>query len=204
MLCSPLSKWRKDWRGRCGHSVQWREKNRDARGSCVGEMDDELLDIFIRALPTGIWRGRKRHGVAPTSKSLAYKNKAITLSSSAMLKAIAFNGINASTVATAAFVIYVSPAPVIATSSPLPAAPLNQGYSEALQVATGTGIGTLKWALLPGSKLPTGLTLNAATGLISGKATKLGAVTFSVKVTDAKKRASDPNQFSLTVQSAAP
>ena len=139
-------------------------------------------------------------GSEPTVKSPAYKKTGLTITNSATLKAKAFNGKDTSATATAAFVIYIPPAPVIATDSQLPAATLKQTYTPVtLQVTTGTGIAPFKWALVPGSKLPAGLKLNATTGVISGKPTKSGTVTFSIKVTDAKKRASAPKQFSLTV-----
>jgi len=45
------------------------------------------------------------------------------------------------------------------------------------------------WAAQKGSKLPPGLTLNATSGVITGKPTTAGTFDFTVKVTDAKKHA---------------
>ena len=46
--------------------------------------------------------------------------------------------------------------------------------------------GTYKWSLTSGSKLPAGLSLDKSTGVISGKATKIGTYSFTIKVTDTK------------------
>ena len=55
-------------------------------------------------------------------------------------------------------------------------------YSATLKAKGGTHPYT--WSLVHGSKLPPGLTLDATTGVISGKATKVGTYTFTVKVLD--------------------
>ena len=57
-------------------------------------------------------------------------------------------------------------------------------YSAKLTVKGGTA--PYKWVLTSGSKLPPGLSLDKSTGKISGKATKVGTYTFTVKVTDTK------------------
>ena len=144
------------------------------------------------------------NGSEPTSHSPVCAKAGLTITTNTTLKVKAFKGTNTSATATATFVIYVPPAPVIATDSQLPAATKNHTYTPlaplvTLQVTTGTGIAPFKWALVPGSKLPAGLKLNATTGVISGKPTKTGTATFSIKVTDAKKRASETKSFSLTV-----
>ena len=75
--------------------------------------------------------------------------------------------------------------PAITTASPVPAATAGSSYSQTLQVSGGQP--AYKWTLVK-SKLPTGLKLSSA-GVISGKPMKptAGPVTFTVKVTDAKK-----------------
>ena len=136
-------------------------------------------------------------GTDPTSSSLAYKKTGLTITHSVTLKAKAFKGANTSGVATAVFAIIVPPPPSIATTS-LINATAKQPYSVTLQVVPGTGFGALKWALAPKSKLPSGLTLNAKTGIISGKPTKTGRFNFTVKITDARKL-SGSQALTLTV-----
>ena len=87
--------------------------------------------------------------------------------------------------------------PVI-TATILQNATVKQPYSAQLQIVPGTGVASYKWSLLPGDKLPAGITLNATKGIISGKPTKAGMFFFSIKVTDAIKQA-DTKMFSLIV-----
>jgi large repetitive protein len=68
------------------------------------------------------------------------------------------------------------------TTTTAPGAFTATAYSMTL-AATG-GSGTCNWSLASGT-LPAGLTLNPATGVISGTPTSAGTSTFTVKVTDA-------------------
>jgi len=82
----------------------------------------------------------------------------------------------------------------IATSS-LQSVILGGAYSQTLEA---TGIDPpFVWSLQSGS-LPTGLTLNAATGLISGTPTALGVYSFTIKVTDASN-STFTRDFTMTV-----
>lgn len=76
----------------------------------------------------------------------------------------------------------VNPAPSITTASPLPEASTETPYSVGLSATGGTG--TLAWSLAAGSSLPAGLSLNAASGAISGTPTQPGIFNFTVVVTD--------------------
>jgi len=154
--------------------------------------------VTLSDTTTGVKIYYTTNGVMPTSSSLAYKNKAITLTHSVTVQVIAYKGTNASLVATAGFTIIVPPAPVIATTS-LTNATAKQPYSSTLQVTHGTGNGTLKWSLASG-KLPTGLKLSAS-GVISGTPTKATTTpaSFTVKVTDAKKQFATQS-LTLTVE----
>jgi len=79
------------------------------------------------------------------------------------------------------FTIAVTGALTITTTSPLPAGAVNQFYSEIL-AATG-GFPPYTWALTTGA-LPTGMTLDPATGIISGTTTAAGTFNFVVTATD--------------------
>ena len=63
----------------------------------------------------------------------------------------------------------------------LPSAPLNFPYSETLLPG---GRNALTWSVTVGS-LPTGLSLNTATGEITGTPTELGIFDFTVQVVSA-------------------
>ncbi len=79
------------------------------------------------------------------------------------------------------FFAYSAFAPTVTTSS-LPAATVGKPYSAALQSSGGTG--TPSWAVTLGS-LPAGLTLNPATGVISGTPKANGQSGFIVSTTNA-------------------
>ena len=68
-------------------------------------------------------------------------------------------------------VLPVSYPPLAITTTSLPNTKRNKNYSRTL-AATG-GLAPYVWSVVSGS-LPTGLTLNATTGVISGKATTIG------------------------------
>lgn len=70
----------------------------------------------------------------------------------------------------------------IVNASPLPDAPVDTPYSEAL-VYAGTPNGAVVYSIILGA-LPTGLTLNSSTGEISGTPTTQESAGFSVRITD--------------------
>jgi hypothetical protein len=74
---------------------------------------------------------------------------------------------------------FVGPLNIGTTS--LPSGLLNAAYATTLSASGGTG--ALTWSVTTGS-LPTGLTLNASTGVISGTPTAAGTSACSVTVTD--------------------
>jgi len=94
--------------------------------------------------------------------------------------------------------IIVDPAPLIITSGgDLTSGKVNVNYSFQLQF-TG-GIAPYTWAVATGA-LPTGLTLDTATGLISGKPTAVGTFTFTVSLTDGQPKTvlSQPLRIAIT------
>jgi hypothetical protein len=85
-----------------------------------------------------------------------------------------------SATATAQFAITINPALSITTTSPLPTGTVGVNYSVTLMATGGSGIYT--WAVSVGS-LPAGLSLAAATGVISGQPTTAGTSNFTIQVT---------------------
>ena len=100
--------------------------------------------------------------------------------------------------ATQSLSITVNAAPNITTTS-LPAGQRGHAYSQALAATGGTA--PIAWSVSVGS-LPTGLGINATTGLISGTVSNAFGTnktwTFTVKVTDAKG-VSDTQQLSIVI-----
>ena len=90
----------------------------------------------------------------------------------------------------------VNHAPTITTDS-LPNGTEGTSYSQTL---TATGTAPITWSVTSGS-LPTGLTLNESTGLISGTPTTAGTSTFTVKA--ANDYGSDSKSLSITIGAAA-
>jgi len=87
---------------------------------------------------------------------------------------------NAAATATKALSIVVNPAPSIATAT-LPGGQVGVAYSQTLSATGGTT--PLTWSISSGS-LPTGLSLVASTGAITGTPTASGTSNFTARVTD--------------------
>jgi hypothetical protein len=83
------------------------------------------------------------------------------------------------------------------TTSPLAAFTTDSAYSETLE-ATDVDGGAITYAVTTGS-LPTGLSLNSATGVISGTPTGTSGETFTVTATDAGGNSS-PREFLLPLR----
>jgi large repetitive protein len=87
---------------------------------------------------------------------------------------------NAGGTATRQYTIAVSPLSI--TTATLPSGSVGSAYSQTIAATGGTG--AYVWTVASGG-LPTGLTLNASTGLLSGTPTTVGSSTFTVQVADA-------------------
>ncbi|HSZ62831.1 MAG TPA: putative Ig domain-containing protein [Terriglobales bacterium] len=101
-----------------------------------------------------------------------------------------------------AVTVNAPPALTISTGS-LPAGTTGTAYSQTLQ-ATG-GVPTYTWAVTTGS-LPAGLTLNSATGAISGtpSGTFTGTTSFTVTATDSQTPTHATTTANLSITVAAP
>jgi hypothetical protein len=87
-------------------------------------------------------------------------------------------------------------APVaITTSSPLATGVVSDNYSQTLDASGGSG--TYTWAVTGGT-LPGGLSLNTATGVVSGQPTTAGLSHFEVKATDSLHMPAS-KEFALTI-----
>jgi hypothetical protein len=103
--------------------------------------------------------------------------------------------------------ITVTPPPTLTiTSTSLPTATTNIQYTAAIQ--THGGVAPLTFSLVGGGNFPVpGLTLNPATGVVSGVPTVAGPYSFQVKVTDSSLPVpgqSFPATIMLVVQSPPP
>jgi hypothetical protein len=105
---------------------------------------------------------------------------------------------NPALTATKQLSITVNPAPLAIVTTTLPNGTVQSTYSSTLQASGGTTPYT--WSVTVGA-LPTGLTLNAATGQISGVPTTSGTSAFTVTVTDSATPTpqTKSKQFSILV-----
>jgi hypothetical protein len=95
--------------------------------------------------------------------------------------------------------VSVDPSAPIVTTTSLPNATAGSSYSQTPTASGGTG--TYTWVVTTGS-LPTGLSLNATTGRISGTPAAAGTSTFTLTATDTTPK-SGSKSFTLTVDAAA-
>ncbi|MHC4712317.1 MAG: putative Ig domain-containing protein [Planctomycetota bacterium] len=103
---------------------------------------------------------------------------------------------------TQALSIYVAPEGVEITTTSLPDGTVDTAYSQTVQ-ATG-GETPYTWSVYSGS-LPTGLSLNSSTGVISGTPTTANTYNFTIQVSDDQSPAdTDTQALSITIGSGGP
>ena len=95
------------------------------------------------------------------------------------------------------FALTIDPALTITTVSPLPTGTVGVNYSQTLTATGGSGIYT--WSVSAGA-LP-GLSLNPATGAITGQPSTSGPASFTIQVTDSTQ-ATATKAFTMTVNPA--
>jgi len=107
-------------------------------------------------------------------------------------------------IATKQLSLTINPAgvvPIAITTLALPGGTVGSVYSTTVVASGGTG--TLSWSVVSGA-LPTSMTLNPSTGVISGTPTTAGTSTFTIQVQDSSSpQQVDQKEFNLTVNSAS-
>jgi large repetitive protein len=140
------------------------------------------------------------HGTATASGTSISYTPTVGYGGSDSFTYTASNGVGTSAPATVT--VTVSGPSITITPSSVPAAAVGSAYSQNVTAANGTGPYT--YAISTGS-LPAGLSLNTATGVLSGTPTAGGVFNFTVRATDSSAGSgpySGARAYSMTV--AAP
>lgn len=106
---------------------------------------------------------------------------------------------NGGQTATRALAITIDVATLNITTTSLPNGQVNVAYNQGLSATGGTP--PYSWSLASGS-LPTGLSLNASTGAISGTPTTAATFSFTARVTDSASR-TDTQALSITIDATS-
>ena len=101
--------------------------------------------------------------------------------------------------ASGSFTIKINPAPLVITTTSLPAGTVGTAYTAITLAATG-GIPAYTWSVASGTTLPSGLAISSA-GVISGTPTTAGSFTFQVTVIDSAQ-GSASGSFTIKINPA--
>ncbi len=91
--------------------------------------------------------------------------------------------------------------PTITVSGSMPNGTAGTAYSQTIS-ASGSGVGGYNYTINTGS-LPTGLSLNSSTGVVSGTPTASGTYTFQLKATDADSCSGLSSTYNVTISCPA-
>ncbi|HQR21874.1 MAG TPA: putative Ig domain-containing protein [Burkholderiaceae bacterium] len=99
---------------------------------------------------------------------------------------------------TRAYSVTIAPAPIVVNPASLPGGAVGSAYSQTVTAIGGSG--TFSFSVSSGA-LPAGLTLNAASGVISGTPTAYGPASLSITATDGSG-ATGTRAYSVTIAPA--
>ena len=131
---------------------------------------------YMGTLPTGLSLNQTTGFVSGTPTAAMLTNIQITVTDSSL---------PTPQTVTASVALRVTSTLTINSSSVLPSARLDQAISP-LSILTVNGVSPYQWSLTGGA-LPPGLSLDAATGQLTGTPTAAGDYVFTITVTDSKQ-----------------
>ncbi|HEV2360647.1 MAG TPA: family 43 glycosylhydrolase, partial [Acidimicrobiales bacterium] len=102
--------------------------------------------------------------------------------------------------------LFVAPmefGPLQITTGALPGATVGKGYTASLAYAAGGGLGSHSWKIASG-RLPSGLSLDGATGSITGTPLATGTATFTVALSDSASPGPDVVAKVMSIVVASP
>jgi len=167
-------------------------------GGTVGRAYSKILQR-INGTATFIWSkvsGSYPDGITLNASTGELSGTPTTANQNSSFRLRVTDGVSAT--AEKDFTLGISAAPAISANATLPQATLGLAYTQTVTVTGGTA--PLTWSKTSGA-IPDGVTLNAATGVLSGIPTAANAFTFTIQVTDANG-ATASKTFGLTVNNA--
>jgi hypothetical protein len=151
--------------------------------------------ISAGSLPAGLSLAPSTGLISGTPTATGTTNFSVTV-------ADAGNPVQTASATTSIVIAAPAPPALAITTSSMPAGTNGASYSNALQASGGTS--PYAWSITAGS-LPAGLSLNQATGLISGTPTTNGTSSFTATVTDGGSPAQSKSvPLSIVVAAASP